>query len=304
MVAVDVHVALTPEEGSALDSLQRRFVMCVLRTVAPEADERSRLVAPVAALVRWAWDAGLPLRTEMVFAVATVEYFCEVHCRELSAPVRTARRRLLRRVAAELRAGPPPRCGAVVSAGVGPYSPEERMLLINWARSFTTTQAGRDAHVLLALGLGAGLTASEVIGLRWLSVRQHASGIDVVLNGGRGRTVPVLSAFAAVLAAGRSDPERFVFRPARHGAYVNAITNFTARSTGLRPQMQRMRTTWLTHHLHAGTPIDVLLPAAGLPSTTTLERYLRYLEPREPGWSADRLRFPESEVGPPGARTP
>jgi hypothetical protein len=43
------------------------------------------------------------------------------------------------------------------------------------------------------------------------------------------------------------------------------------------PQSQRMRSTWITQHLSAGTNVRVLVRAAGVESLEAFTRYLRFV---------------------------
>jgi integrase len=247
--------------------------------------------------VGWSWSMNLPLRFVDVFAPAVIEYYCDVGCRALSVTARAHRRAVLRRIAGYGRALRPPSAPQKASLAGAPYDAGEFIALISWARSFVTATSRRDAHSLLALGFGAGLSASEIIALRHSDVLSRASGADIIVRGPSARVVPVLRAYQALLPASNGDRNLFAFRAARHGEYVNAITNFTRRVPGPRPVVQRMRATWIVHHLEASTPLDVLLDAAGLATPAALTRFLPFVRQRP---VEERLRLLRFAVAPDG----
>lgn len=259
--------------------------------------ERLAANSAVYEFVGWAWGMKLPLRFEDVFASAVVEYYCDVGCRTLSGTVSASRRALLRRVASHARTLRPSSAPRVASLAGAPYDTGELVALVSWARSFPTAASRQDADTLLALGLGAGLSASEIIALRHGDVVRPAVGVDILVRGSSGRVVPVLRAYQALLPPPSRDETRFVFRAARRGEYVNAITNFTGRVQGARPVAQRMRATWIVHHLEASTPLDVLLDAAGLTTPAALRRFLPFVRHHT---AEERLRILRFAVTPDG----
>jgi len=74
-------------------------------------------------------------------------------------------------------------------------------------------------------------------------------------------------------------PERYAFRENHAAFYPNLVTNFVNRSRviGVRPQSQRLRCTWIVHHLQSATPVVTLMRAAGVESLEALTRYVRFV---------------------------
>jgi len=73
----------------------------------------------------------------------------------------------------------------------------------------------------------------------------------------------------------------WVFRPGPRGHHLNLVTNFIAKSAGApsaRPNMQRLRATWLILHISAGTHLIALSRAAGFSSLESLNRFMPFAD--------------------------
>lgn len=74
--------------------------------------------------------------------------------------------------------------------------------------------------------------------------------------------------------------------------HKNLISNFV-HDTVDRPvdiSSQRLRTSWLCGHLLAGTPVHVLVDAAGIDTLEALGRYVPYLPDADRGQARRLLR--------------
>ncbi len=192
------------------------------------------------------------------------------------------RRSILFRVGEALGSIPVPSPLPTLAAATAttPYSRAEIDELIRWA----DTQRDRDhnsARALLSLGLGAGLPTRELCAVRGVDVSEDGARLRV--SGDKPRVVSVADEWVEELeetARSSVDPELPLFRPTVSRS-KNLITVFVARSVGtlLHPSSQRMRSTWLVHHLTVGTPMQDLLAGAGLDSMDALVRYERFLPP-------------------------
>lgn len=256
--------------------LIRNFAADVVRA-APDVTARQaqRQFAAVVEFAGWGWDSGLPLDVGELFDRSVIAYYQRVGCGHLNAAGRAARGEVLSKLGAAYsqRSRPVQQRTAPL---VAPYSPLEQLELISWARAQSTVGRRADAHVLLAVGFGAGLTAREIIGLRSADV-QHVNGaVTLWIRSARPRTVPVLERWAPLLPTLSGNPAAFVFRPNRTHDYVNAITNFTGRDNPPRVHVKRLRSTWIITQLDAGTPLPILLDAAGIDGPDALQQYLRY----------------------------
>jgi len=236
-------------------------------------------------LALWCWQtAGIPLERPSVFGRHTIERFCQVALPEYSEASRgNLRSQLLRmsdvlldarstlRKLAPMKAASPSR----------PYNDVEIIALNTWVQIQTTEARRRNAAVLLALGLGAGLSASEIGNRRAGDLLVDQRGVTIRVQEGRTRDVPVLHRWEAPLIARREElaDDRFVFRENHSFNYDTLISSFVARSpsVGVTPQTQRMRSTWIVHHLTVGSPVKALMAAAGVESLEAFTRYMQFV---------------------------
>jgi hypothetical protein len=86
-------------------------------------------------------------------------------------------------------------------------------------------------------------------------------------------------------------PDDYAFSPRRTVEGKNTVTNFVAKTSGIhKPNSQRLRATWIVHHLSAATPVNVLMNAAGVLSLDALTRYIQFVPDAEPSEVPARLR--------------
>ena len=71
---------------------------------------------------------------------------------------------------------------------------------------------------------------------------------------------------------------------------MSVVTNRAARVGIPRPNITRMRTTWLVDRLNAGTPVDIIMRYAGFRSISTLDQLIQFVAPRDPDDELPRLR--------------
>jgi len=234
-------------------------------------------------LVAWCWEtAGLPLDRHIVFHRDTIARFISVGCPKLKPASRGNLRSQLLRMSEMLGQPAPRRLKALPpSDPSSPYSAEQLLSLRSWASGQSTAGRRANAAVLLALGAGAGLSASEIGDLRVADIQVDELGVLVNVTGNRARSVPVLREWEGALADRRAslDPKKYAFRENRKHFYPNLISNFIDRGhpTRVRLTTQRMRATWIVHHLGVGAPISVLMEAAGVQSLEAFTRYLRFV---------------------------
>lgn len=241
--------------------------------------------------VHWCvYTAGLPLERETIFHRDVIAEYAAHGCPELRPASAGNRRSQLLRMAerllppqqrtSRLAPFPPARASA-------PYTPAEQVALRSWATGQTTTYKQVNCQVLLALGLGAGLSAAEVGGVRARHILVDGEGVMVEVAGERARLVPVLAEWEPALvtiAEAAIRPDLYVFRPRRDGNPRNQVSSFVKQTSisGVRPNLQRMRATWLVTHLTAGTPVKALVQAAGLESLEPLTRFLCFVPAVDP----------------------
>ncbi|GAB2456488.1 hypothetical protein HD599_003247 [Conyzicola lurida] len=260
------------------------------------AYKESVLNVAASRLVAWCWEsAGLPLDRTVVFHRDTIARFIAVGCGGWKPAARgNLRSQLLRmseallgRTASLRRLGPLP-----PSDPSHPYSVDELVALRNWASAQSTPFRRTNAAVLLALGAGAGLSALEIGELRVEAIDVQPDGVTVAIEGDRRRSLPVRRVWEQALVdrVRTSPPGSYAFRENRTANYPNLVSSFVVRSSSMRvrPTSQRLRATWIVHHLAAGVPVVTLMRAAGVESLEAFTRYIRFVSD-DPN-HAERLR--------------
>lgn len=255
------------------------------------------LTRAVTALARWSQLNGIPLERENVFARDNIVAHIDEGLAGYRQGTRTNRRSQLLRVAeALLHPSLAPRALPAMRASdpTTPYSDDEVVLLREWAKAEKKTHSRDDALVLLGLGLGAGLSAQEVMNVRASDVTTIDGVVLVYVAEGRTRHVPVLHRWETILVR-RADElaeSDYLFKPGRSGAGKNLISNYATKSKahGVLAQTQRMRTTWLVTQMQAGAPLPELIEAAGVDSLEALTRFLPFVKRTEPTAARAQLR--------------
>ncbi|MGL6235581.1 MAG: hypothetical protein ACRC20_09580 [Segniliparus sp.] len=284
---------LPVDEWAAIEG----FVLAAVQACDGHIPHSARSLSGSAAqLALWAWRNGLPLELDVVFRRSTVGLFIAKGCDGLAKTTRgTYRSRLLRMgevLAPEHQNQHLP--GIRPDFKALPYTHAEQASLRSWAAGQRTSARRADAKILLALGLGAGLSGGEIIDLRRGHVSADVAGVLVKVIGRRSRTVPVLMEWEGSLAAvalSGSDPESFVFRPDAARPNANVVAHFM-RGAENEPSTSRMRTTWIVKHLAAGVPVKALVEAAGVDGLTSLQRCMEHLPLVEHAFSRPLLRGP------------
>lgn len=167
------------------------------------------------------------------------------------------------------------------SSGIAPYGADEVEGLWRWARSQSSSADRRDATILLAGCLGAGLTAREVGDLKQRDVLCDANHVVLRVSGVRPRYVPVLTELAHHFRdlTDPASPDVYLFRPGRCTNPKNHVSNFVMRRSpvGITPSTQRARVTWFIGRMRAGVPIKALMTAMGVEDFSAIARYLQYV---------------------------
>jgi integrase len=286
-----------PVLGDREWSQVRDFVLPVVEEALPHTPySRRELLFAVSRLAVWArTPIGPALPRDAVLARITIDRFAQQGLPEFAPASRANVRAQLLRVAEALL--DPRRAGTRLRplGAADPTAPYERadvVALLSWTRTQNTARRRADAAVLLALGLGAGLSASEIGTTRACDIRMDADGVTVVVHGDRARTVPVLGRWERTLARALDlSPDAYVFRPNREGFWPNLISNFVGRAPGaVRPQTQRMRSTWIVHHLEQRAPLAALMDAAGVDSLEAFTRYMQFVTPPDTAAARSILR--------------
>jgi len=175
----------------------------------------------------------------------------------------------------------PGRTAIPPSQGVAPYTEAEEEDLWIWAHAQSDDRKRRDAILLLAGCLGAGLTAREVSDLHGRDITVDHDGVVLHVGAPRVRDVPVMQRYEKVFVEASQDTpaDGFVFLPHRARTSKNTASGFIARSTPSRTVVstQRLRATWLIRHMARGVRVDALMSAMGVGDFSAIARYLQYV---------------------------
>lgn len=244
--------------------------------------------------VAWCLAVGYPLERDVVFRREIIAQFIDSACEDVAASTRGNYRSKLFRMSERLLSPhlrhawvPPVRRDDPAC----PYTAGEVSSLRSWALGRNTDYRRANAWSLLALGLGAGLSAAELSYVTAGHVITDAHGVIVIVEGPRARQVPVLLEWERPLLRAANEagaPSQFLFRADRTKTHRHLVSNFVDKTiqNPVRASSQRMRATWLLTHMVAGVRADVLLRAAGVESLEALTRYLAYM----PEADADQVR--------------
>lgn len=160
-----------------------------------------------------------------------------------------------------------------------PYDDDDHFGLDRWAAGQNSPYMRQAARTLIALGAGAGLSASEITHLRRESVSIDAGVITIdVVSEKQPRQVTLLAKYEGSLAEDLADvPEHaFVFLPNRTRTKNDVVSAFVARSVtppgSLTVRAQRLRNTWLVTHMRNRVDVYTLMQAAGLKSLESISR--------------------------------
>lgn len=267
------------------------FVRQAVRLLRPPTTKNAQYeLWTIAPFVAWAASIGTPLDRELVFTPDLVGRYCESHVRATPGTARSIRAHLTR-VGPQLtrRAPwPPVRQRIPRSHLQPPYSPWELDRLEAAAHSQGTAIRRHLFEALMAIGLGCGIDG------RWVS---DVFGSDVVVSEhgvtvraqNPDRSVVCLAAFEDRLAAAARRVGKGRIIGSRTA--VNTLVFQLGHPTdGVRLSLGRLRSTWLLHHLTVGTPLAVLLPAAGLRTACGLTEIIRLLPAVDPELTRTLLR--------------
>jgi integrase len=164
-----------------------------------------------------------------------------------------------------------------------PYSDEERADLVAIASAQPQPWRGEAALVILALGIGAGLSAAEIVASSRSDIEEGAEGAVVTVAGTRPRRVEVRPPYAPILLALATRPgSAHLFHPGdadrNYRNFVNHIA-LTLRADPNAPHLSvaRCRSSYICDRLEEHWPLADLLTATGIREVESLLRYARHV---------------------------
>jgi integrase len=264
----------------------RVFVEDATAIAAPRcAYTQERLLVICGRFIDWAVnEAGLPQRADVLFRQEVIQRYIQHPRLNLTATTRRNYRSTLMRVSEVVLPDAPAIGFKPLSAkdSMRPYTEREVSQLESWARNQKSAERKRSAMVLLALGVGGGFWASEILQARKEDFLFDDDGVLATVRGTKARIVPLLVKWEPWLRHALADlsDRDFVFGdPARQGTrnVVNEFIQRVGHSPNMpTPQTNRMRATWLVTHLAARTDMRALMRAGGVEKFENLAKLLRF----------------------------
>jgi integrase len=270
-------------QGNGVSAEATVFARAAVAAAGPAGPARARaLLWSCSRLAAWGAGVGLELVAEVLLHPSVIERYVSVGMSGASAsPRRSARTnlRFVARRAAPQLAHPPPAPPLARSRAKAPYGPAEVAAYFALAGAQPTPARRARLQGLLCLGLGAGLERAELRHITGRHVIARSGGV-VVVEGPRGRAVPVLARYQPRLVASAAFAGDGFICGGRSPTRKNLTASLVGRIAGgadLEPlDVGRLRATWLSEHLQR-LGLVALLDAAGVVCSQRLGDLARHL---------------------------
>jgi integrase len=240
----DICAVIASYEADGLSARASRFAREVVLLCHPAGHCRARtLLWTCSRLGEFGLSVGLEPVKEVLLSEAVIERFVSVGLSAMSCSTRRSVRANLRYVARAVVPGISPAAPLRISRSPlkEPYSGAEVAAMFSLARHQPTRARQMRLSGLLCLGLGAGLSGSDLRHVTGHHVRKADTAVVVVVEGARARSVPVLKRYRApLLESARFAGSGFVTggtRPDRR--------NITSRLVGCQPSSNSLVFTFL-----------------------------------------------------------
>jgi hypothetical protein len=304
----EAHRIISGYTGAQLPREVVRFTRSAVRDTlyaAPQPVTRSWVRISLSVLSRvalWCVQTGQPLTREHVFHPETQHRWLHAGPgTDLSdGAIHTYRSRLAI-VGEALTTSPEnlvPRVSGLNALSSAPtHTGGEETALWAWSRGLRPTTQRQRVQGTLALCLGTGARRHDLSEVRPDSIVRDQQGVHVTFqpssrSSEKPRTVTCTEAWEDRLwqIAQTTPADHLLISPWRTampdlGSYDRSLRDAAIKApAALNPH--RLRHTWLTRHLLAGTPLPILMPAAGIVTLTHLEAILKTI----PEATADESR--------------
>ncbi len=288
----DAHRRVTGFRGTRLTPAGAAFVRTAVRDslyAAPQPVTHHWVaysLTVLSALVRMCETAGIPLTRQRVFTERTRQRFLHVQCAGFVDMSRAGYRSRLDVITEALRNAPqdPFVNRPTISADdvLDPYTEKQEIALVAWSASIRPETRHDRVRAVLALGAGCGQRRRDMVVTRGTDVTRDADGVHVQIGGTLPRTVTCLAVYEGMLwrAAERAGDNLLVSpwsQTLSEDTLTGGLNSVNAQRPPVPVMIRRLRNTWLAHHLVSGTPLRVLLPAAGLGGLAHIQDLLPHL---------------------------
>jgi len=279
----------TPSTAGAVRawSAVRPFTVRTAAAMLPDTfDNTRRLMTMTARFHVWVWErTGTDLTVASAYTQNNIDRFLDAVHKQRSASHRWGVSRQLVKVGRELADADLVALPGPNGKMRAPFTAKQIATMHSWANALTTVKKRQNAHALLGLAGGAGLTAAEIVNARMSDLERDGDVVFVNVTGAKARRVPVRHAWARVLLKsieGREHTDAKLFRGPWIEEYPPRIiqTFLTDHPAPIRPTPSALRTGWILHHIANDVPAQVLVEVAGFDSFQPLGRYYDHAKPR------------------------
>lgn len=260
-------------------------------------------LAAVGGMARWLHNTGQPLTREHLFSEeARYRWIGGAgHLTTESARIYSVRLELIADTLNGVTAGRRfPRATKIQEAPLEPLTLTNEADLWTWSRGLRPLTRRQRVQAIVILGLGLGLTRGEKHQLRSDDVAVNSEGVHVTVTGsysGATRVVTCrrdwedrLSTIALETPAGHLLMAPWRSTPPQGTVADESMRRAHKYSPPVAFNHVRLRNTWLCRHLEAGTPLKVLMAAAGMAEANHLHKLLTLLPDVHPGHATQVLR--------------
>lgn len=271
-----------PAEGFGLNAEGEAFVRDAVSIAAPQTAYSAKLCINYASrYVHWCRMKGYPLSAQSIWSPLAIDLYSTTANQDLSEGTRRNYRAVLMRISETLLpdAHPNKVTPLATKATIAPYTAEEMSGFRDWAGMQLTPLKAHRALVVMVLCAGAGVRTAEIAELRPEHIVRDRAGTLIDIPGKRARLVPLLTEWEEwvdPMLERRPDTELLWGNITRRDAN-NIVSAFTQYSNGTPPRSDRLRNTWMARHLVAGTPLKMLMRAAGITTLDHLNLLLKHL---------------------------
>jgi hypothetical protein len=278
----------------------RQTVIDIVRAFEPiSEDDALAALRSVTRLTIWChFDRGYELDSTLILHDVSIERFIAMTMPSSPAPTqRREAQRLLAIAAGVHRTRQIPSIKAMKLARSSIYSSKEQVAIVGWAQTQNSERVRRNADLVVALTLGAGLYPAELLAARVGNVAELGDLLIVNVGGDNPRQVPIRRFWADIVReriVGRPSDEQLMIHEKQPDSTTSVMTLFVGTSRAGRPDPQKMRSTWIVGLLNDRVPVPIVLKAAGLKHSDSLNRYLPFVD--EPANSDALLAGAEAEL--------
>jgi integrase len=224
-------------------------------------------------LCEFAIGIGLEATPEILLSQAVIERFVATGMPELSESTRRSVRTNLRFVARHVVPGGARPATMARSALPVPYLKSEIASMFLLAEHQAPKKRRMRLQGLLCLGLGAGLSGSDLRHVTGRHMKAHRGGVVVLVEGRRQRLVPVLERYSGRLVeSARFAGKNYVtggVTPERRNLTARLVKNIAGGDDVVHIDPSRLRITWLVE-MSERIGLKALLVAAGITSSGRL----------------------------------